>query len=493
MSRDAERNQGRGERRGDVVRRLGLPLLLALLTFVWLANSSGLVSSNDGSHLALARALVLRGETTIDPDRALALEVDLAERDGHAYSDRPPGTAFAALASVWIGARLDPAMLERAKQQARAHQDVEPLPAAPPYISTYAKRTTGAGRASGPALAGLIGTSLAISCHAALVGLVGLMFIDALLRRLAPADAPADGQRLVVLACLGLASAWGPYASALFAHVSAATAVAGFLWGVVTLAQRDSSSRGRAGGLGWVAALTGLAGAWAIACDYLLLVAIVPASLVAIDRRRWLAVVLGTTPVVVATLAYHHAAFGGVFSVGYDHQSNFEFARGRASTFSGSLFEGLWTLWGLGRGAGLLAQAPIVLVALIALPALARRDVSPGSAAIQRALLGFVPWALVLAMHRTPWGGGTEDHRYLIPILPFAALGLALAWARANTALRVGLAGLAGLSAILVWRHFLAWHETPAFDRPAFGAGAAAVVLLAALLATHLRQKVPSA
>src|SRR5690554_5819917 len=52
-------------------------LLLGLLAFVWTANSSGLISSNDGSHLALARALGLRGEASIDPDRALTLEVDL--------------------------------------------------------------------------------------------------------------------------------------------------------------------------------------------------------------------------------------------------------------------------------------------------------------------------------------------------------------------------------------------------------------------------------
>ena len=61
---------------------------------MWLANSGGLLSSNDGSHLALARALVLHHRVDIDGERALTLEVDLATREGHAYSDRPPGTAF---------------------------------------------------------------------------------------------------------------------------------------------------------------------------------------------------------------------------------------------------------------------------------------------------------------------------------------------------------------------------------------------------------------
>ena len=66
----------------------------------------------------------------------------------------------------------------------------------------------------------------------------------------------------------------------------------------------------------------------------------------------------------------------------------------------------------------------------------------------------------------------------MIPLLPFAALGVGLAWARARALLRAALAALALSSAMLVWRHFLAWHETPAFDRPALGAAAAVAVLL---------------
>jgi hypothetical protein len=470
-------------------------LLLVVVVFVWLANSSGLISSNDGSHLALARALILRGETSIDPDRALTLEVDLAQHEDHAYSDRPPGTAFAATGAVWIGDRLDAPMLERAVTQARAGREVRPLPAAKPYLATYAKRA----RPDSPRLAALIGSSIAITCHAALVGLIGLLFIDALLRRL-DLDVHA---RLFAIACIGLGTAWGPYATVLFSHGSAATAVAGFLLGIVVLHERESDSlhaRGnrpysafglRAGSLrvpradssSAIAAATGLAGAWAIACDYLLVLAIIPAAALAIAPRRWLAVLLGTTPIVAATLAYHHAAFGSPFAVGYDHQRNFGFARARESTFSGNFFEGIWTLWGTGRGAGLLAQSPIALVGLAA--AVFRGRESP----LRRALLGFVPWVLVLALHKTPWGGGTEDYRYLIPLLPFAAIGLALAWAHAGALVRMLLGLLALVSAGLIWRHFLAWHEAPAFDRPWLGLGAAVVVATTFGLALLVRRK----
>jgi hypothetical protein len=462
-----------------------MPVLLALMVFVWLANSSGLLSSNDGSHLALARALALRGQTRIDPDRGLTLEVDLAERGGHTYSDRPPGTAFAALPAVWVGAQLDGVMFERAMRQAQAKREVKPLPAAGPYIATYSKRTSGV---ASPKLAQLIGSSLAISIHAALVGVFGVLLLAALLRRLDASSSAGPGPPLFALACLGLATAWGPYASALFSHVSAATAVAGFLLGVVVLAAAREPEPGEPVRTPWqlasIAAWTGFAGAWAISCDYLLLLAIVPASVLAIDRRAWPAVLLGTVPIVVATLAYHHAAFGSAFGVGYDHQQNFEFARARGSTFSGNFFEGAWTLWGLGRGAGLLALSPITLAGLLALPLIGfqlRRGSDDGEsrarATVLRALAGFMPWVVVLALHRTPWGGGTEDHRYLIPLLPFAAVGLAWAWARASVVVRGALIALAVASALLVWRHFLGWHETPAFDRPALGAGAAAIVL----------------
>jgi hypothetical protein len=447
--------------------RLGRSLLFIVVVFVWLANSSGLTSSNDGSHLALARALALRGETSIDPDRALTLEVDLAEHGGHAYSDRPPGTAFPAIAAVWIGDRLDGPLLERAIAQARAGREVKPLPGAKPYLATYAKRA----RPNSPRLAALIGSTIAISCHAALVGLLGLLLIDALLRRL---DLDAR-TRLFALACLAFATAWGPYATVLFSHGSAATAVAGFLLGVVMLAREDETRW-------WVAASTGLAGAWAIACDYSLVLAIVPAAALAIAPRHYLAVLLGTTPIVLATLAYHHAAFGGVLAVGYDHQGNFDVARARASTFSGNFFEGLWTLWGLGHDAGLLARAPIALVGLGA-------AAWGGPRALRRALLGFVPWVLLLALHETPWGGGTQDHRYLIPLLPFAAVGLALAWKSVDGRVRALLVVLALTSSLLVWRQFLAWHDAPAFERLGLGAAAAGVLAVAAMLAFVVRRK----
>lgn len=447
--------------------------LFALLALLWSGTATGLLSSNDGSHLALARALVLRGETTIDPDRALTLGIDVAEREGNSYSDRPPGTAFAALPAVWIGDRLDGAALVRAREQVRANEPVRPLPACPPYIATYAKRFPDA-----PPLAKQIATGVLIGLHATLLGLLGLVLIDRVLIRLSL----GRGARLFALASLGAATLWGPYSTALFAHVGTATALAGLLLGVLALRGSAPGMRGHA-----IACATGLAGGWAIACDYSILFAVVPVSLLTIDWRRWPMLVLGSTPIVVATLAYHHTAFGSPFAIGYDFHSTFAFARERSSNFGGNPLEGLWILLGAGRGAGMLAQAPIALAGLLALGWITRR--SESLVWLAKVGLGFVPWLVLLACHETPWGGGTDDHRYLIPILPLAAIGLALAWEHASsrTWLRALLLILAFGSALRVWSAFLGWREGTLLANADFGSLIALAVLAIGLVAQRGR------
>lgn len=404
----------------------------------WWYAATGLVSSNDGSHLALGRALVLRQSTTIDPEVGLTLWVDRATRDGHQYSDRPPGTAFAAAPAVWIGDKLDRSLLERSVQT----RDVVVTPAAPRYAETYAVRSDKL-RVRGVPLLALQGTALLLALHTALMGALGLWGLDLLLRR-REVEPPA---RLFAAVTLGLATLWGPYATVLFSHVTAgATAIA-------ALAALESAigASGRAR-VTW-ALVAGLAGAWAGAADYLVALLVAGVFAATIDWRRdakllgWLT--LGAAPVVIATALYHDAAFGSPLSIGYDHHANFGFARERTSTFDGNPLVGLWTLWGLGADAGVLALAPVTLVGVAGLAASADR----------RWLLGALPWVVVLAMHHTPAGGASEDHRYLVPLLPLLAVGFGHAWAAGAAHARArlwatGLTALAIASAALSWLHF---------------------------------------
>lgn len=406
--------------------------VFVVLALLWSIAATGLVSSNDGSHVALARALALRAEVSIDPDADLTLQVDRAIRDGRNYSDRPPGTAFLAMPAVWLGDRLDPVLTRMSLDRG----SLVWTPAGGNYITTHTKRTT----RSRP-LGALQGTALMLTAHTVLVGLAGLGCVATTLRRRGSNDAAIAW----IVGAVGLGSLWGPYSTMLFSHVTTATCMAALLCALEV--DRDGSSMGP-----WVPLLAGLCGGWAVASDYLTLLLVVPLVAVAAPVRRWPWILAGAVPIAIATAAYHHAAFGSVFSIGYDSQSNFAFARDRGASFDGNPLMGSWILFGAGRGAGMLAQSPLSLMGLIALAG------SPG----RRWLLAAIPFALAVAAHHTPWGGGTLDHRYVIPLLPLAALGLGEVWHRASRStvapVRWVVPIVGAFSAVLVWSHFLRWR-----------------------------------
>jgi len=414
------------------------PFRLAMLVFViasvWIGR--GLVSSNDGSHIALARALAVHHTASIDDDVALTLWIDRAERDGHHYSDRPPGTAFAAIPAIWIGAQLDARLRDKAIEAG----ELLVTPAADRYGTTYVARARKHGRA--PALVQYQGTALMAELQAALMGLLGLVGLERWLRY----EQFDRGARGVAVVTVAVATLWGPYSTTLFAHVTA-----GAFWCAMLLASAAAKERGH---IAWV--LAGTCAAWAVACDYVLAVPIAIQLVLLVPRRQLVTVGLGALPIVLATAVYHHAAFGAWWSIGYDHHASFDFARTRTDTFSGNPITGLWTLIGLGHDAGLAAQSPIALLGVAGLVAAKR----------WREGLALVPWVLLLAMHQTPQGGATMDHRYLVPAVPLLGLGFAHAWQRWATSVHgmrksvVAMCTLLfALSAISAWAHFFAWRD----------------------------------
>lgn len=422
-------------------RRIAIPGWLLLALVLWWPTT-GIISSNDGSHIALGRALVVRHETTIDPEVALTLWVDRSKRAGHQYSDRPPGTAFLAAPALWIGNRLDPSFLRASLES----KDVVVTPAGPRYLDVYTTRPAKVGVRAIPILA-YQGTALAVGIHTVLVGLLGLWAVARLLAR---RDVHPYGRAFAV-AGLGLATLWGPYSTTLFSHVTAGTMVALML--VALDALRDAEDPKRRAML---AAASGLAAGWAASTDYLVGLLALGTALAVVDLRRDARLIpiaiLGALPILAATAVYHDAAFGSPLSIGYDHHANFDFARDRGETFAGNPLSGLWIQWGFGEGAGVLALAPLALFGVVGL---AR---SPW----RRVFLGALPWVIVLAFHRTPAGGGSEDHRYLIPLLPLLGVGLGALWqglvtegAERGRIVGIALVLVAAASAFLAWRHFL--------------------------------------
>ena len=420
-------------------------MMVGLFALSWLPGT-GLVSSNDGSHLALARALALRHESRIDPDRDLCLRVDVARRAGHAYSDRPPGTAFVAVHAVWLGAQLDGSLSAWSRESGQ----IAVQPARTNYAKTYVARLR-----DGPALIGLQGTALTVAWHARLVGLLGLGLLLALMADVGV----APWRRRSVVIALAVGSLWGPYSTMLFSHVTAGTALLG-LWLAL---RRDVTAQSlqdpltpvaRWRGL-WLPLVGGAGGALAVAADYLLVLSVVPMVLLLASPRRWPLWLLGAAPIAALVAWYHHAAFGSAWAVGYDFQQNFAFARGRSSTFDRSPLSGLWVLFGAGHGAGLLVQSPVWLLGVVGL---LHRDT-------WRIGVALLPWILALSMHHTPWGGGTRDYRYLLPALPALAVGVAMGWRRLETwvprqqrvVAAIGFA-LVAWSTLQVWTRFLHWR-----------------------------------
>lgn len=462
---------------GPARSRAPLWLVLAIVAGLWGAQTTGIVSSNDGSHVALSRALALRGETSIDPDWRLTMGIDLARRDGRYYSDRPPGTAFLAMPAVWLGHLLDPVFASTSRRSG----ELVRRPASRGFALTYHDTYPGA-----PPLGGLQGTALLLALHTVTVGLLGLFAVDRWLHR----RGVAMLERRFAVVTLGVASLWGPYATALFSHGSAIALMAGFALGVEALRSRPEP------GVSQAATLTGLAGASAIACDYALLLAVPLAVLLLVPRRHWVGVALGALPAAAAVALYHHQAFGGVLRIGYQEHVTFDFAHALGTTFDGSPLDGLWVLWGLGADAGVLARSPILWAGLAAL--ILRPGVGAGAGVGQTApsasnssplgwLLAFAPWLLALSLHRTPWGGGTQDYRYLTPMLPLLGLGLALAWQRwgGRPGGAAALLGLALYSLYAAWVPWLGWHGGPAFGAVDVGLALALAVGATGLVATR--------
>lgn len=439
---------------------------MGLIAGLWAAQGTGIISSNDGSHLALARALTLRQQSSIDPEAGLTLYVDVARRSGLHYSDRPPGTAFLAAPAVWLGRQIDPA----AMRWSRALGSVLVTPAQPAYARTYLKRNRDPGA---PPLIALMGTAALISLHGIVCGIIGLAALARLLWIYGHRSRPI---LLTIFACAAC-TLWGPYSTVLFSHGTSITCVSLCLLGLASHAMAPSTRAARL----W-AFVAGTSGAWAIASDFLLVVAIVPMIALKLSPRGWIWASLGAVLPGILVAAYHDAAFGHPLAIGYDHQTNFQFARARASTFGGDLTRGVATLFGYHRGAGLLAQSPLALLGLLILAA------SPGTSWRQSGaalLICWLPFITLLCLHQTPWGGHSHDYRYLAALLPLAGLGLATMFSRVQAmdyrrrAIAWPLIVVLALdSGYQTWQHFLERHEGSAWSSSGWGLACAVLVLV---------------
>ncbi len=362
-------------------------------------------SWNEFSRYDLVRALVEDGTTRID--RFQENTGDKSFHDGHYYSDKAPGMAFVAL---------------------------------PGYVVLSATSTAAGEGTPAPEAAVAALAWLASGVLTALLAVLLLRFLR-----------PAVGERwaLVIAGGYGLGSIAFPFATMLFGHAASAF----FLFATFYVLWRARSEPRRR----WLPLLAGFLAGWAVLTDVscglgvvvFMAYALLAGPGVGHIRSRWLARVDLRTPALVVAGAivpalllawYDWASFGSPFSLGYENLANGGFAAGMRQGILGVTMPRPEVLADLIAGPrGLLRLAPWFVLVPLGLLAARRRDLRAEVLVCAAVVAAFLVFN---AGYYVPFGGWTPGPRFLLPALPFAAVlvGLAPARARPPTAALVAVA-----------------------------------------------------
>ncbi|MET0937774.1 MAG: hypothetical protein ABWY51_00955 [Gaiellaceae bacterium] len=356
------------------MQRAGAVALLAVaLAMATLVQGPGW---NQNAHLALVRALS-HGTPIIDRYREGT--GDLAFSDGHYYSAKAPGIALAAAAPYLVLDRTG-ALDGVARVTGIPRQDADLW-----------------------ALA-VIACALAAALTLVLVARLG--------------DEVAQGHGLAAAVTLGLATLILPFSTLLFAHVPAA-ALAFAAFAVVWLRRGP-----------WAGFVAGALAGAAVTVEYPLALAALALGLYAISAGGWLrrglayiaGVVIGVSPLLV----YNTWAFGSPLHFPYEDALPIAGLPSNERGFFGIAWPSLETAVRLLFGErGLIVITPVVLCALAALLPLYRRGWRREAILIGGLSLAFLVYN---AGYDVPFGGDSPGPRFLIAILPFLAVPLALSY-----------------------------------------------------------------
>jgi hypothetical protein len=339
-------------------------------------------SDNQSSHYDLIRALDA-GRTTIDagPYRTK----DKAYYRGHWYSARAPGLAIYSLPFYELLRAVDAPAVARASHALRGEDEM-----------IY--------------FVGLWGSVLP--------GLVMLLLVW----RVADRFEPGYGGPTAVV--LGLGTMVLPFSTLLFSHVLAATL--GFAAFAVMMRERAGPPRPL------LLAAAGLLMGYAITSEYPLAFVAVVLGLYLLSRRDALApkllaaragaYVLGGMLGIVPLLLYNHAAFHSWTHLAY---SNIPQQQKGFFGISAPSLPVLGTL--LFDSRGLLTLSPVLAMGAVGTVLLYRR----GHRAEALTIAGIcVCYLAYNSGYYLPFGGGSPGPRFLITVLPFLAVPLALAFRR---------------------------------------------------------------
>jgi hypothetical protein len=352
--------------------------LLASLTVVlaWIVPAQG-SNWNQNAHYALVRALA-DGSPNIDRSLYEMRDTtgDIAFFNGHRYAAKAPGLAF------WTV----PAFLAlEAAGDAKPTGDL--------YRILW--------------FLGLWATVLPAT--------VLLLLVRKLADRIAP------GYGTVTAITLGVATLVLPFATMLFAHVL--TAALGF--GAFALLWHERHAHARLRVLGFAGLLAGFA--ITVELPSAILVAALACYVLARERRvaRMLAYGAGAVLGVLPLLLFNQWAFGSITHLSYAGVAGGHVNREGFFGVTGPSFHVASSL--LFSTIGLLRVTPVLLLGVVGLFFLYRR----GQRAETLLIAGLsVAYLLFNSGYETPFGGYSPGPRFLLPIVPFLVLPLALVYRR---------------------------------------------------------------
>ena len=411
-------------------RRRGLraALVVFALACAFIVQSPGWAQT---SYMSLSKAL---SDGTPQIDRWHWQTHDVAYNDGHYYSVKPPGLV---IATRPLYQALDAAGAERLAHDARVRAEAgagAPWGARTLPVAQYGYSTARA-IAAREAIADDAPTAWALGLLGVLAPAIGLLVLVA-----RGAERIARGTGTAVALSLGAGTLMLPFSTLYFSHVlSALLSFAAF----VLVWRERSRGVGDAALRPAVLALAGLLAGLAVVCEYPLAITAVIVGVYALMPRRTgmvrraLSYGGGVAAGVAPLLAYHWWAFGSPLHMTY---ANAVEPTGRSGHDEIGLNDGGFfgitaprpgaALELLFSGRGLLTLAPVLVMAIAGVIALRREHGGRHRSEATMILVLSLAYFAYNAGYWLPMGGGSPGPRFLFPLLPFLALGLAIAWRR---------------------------------------------------------------
>lgn len=368
---------------------LGLLLFLGLVLGLSFPYFESTRNANELPRLMQAMSLMDTGVWAIDGPGARRIrpgpDVSRSHVDGRIYPNKPPGTTVV-LAAAYACARA-------------VHGDELTLR----LLTWWARMLSG--------------------------WLPTMLLAAFLVRRLAAQFSERPAMAAVVVLMLGTPAA--SYAHLAYGHQLAAALL---VIGITLCIDAVSPARDARARLIRAAAGGALAGA-AVTVEYGAVFAGIPLGVLLLWRARkrryttpTLLAILGALLPIAALGAYHRAVYGAVFSTGYHHVTNADFAAKHGQGFLGlswPTFEGFYTHV-LEPGGGLLWWAPLVPLGLYGLGRAATHSDEP-LRTHARVALAIVILYVAIVSGLSFEGGWRVGPRYMVAVLPFVAWG----WAEA--------------------------------------------------------------